>query len=247
MKSGHQTPIRNHPDGDDIELARSLSAGPRSQTAKSMDLFYICRTSFHLSFLFLFVPLSSCVFLLGTLLKSNSFNNFNPKPKVKPVDEVPQKKKGGGEHTSKNIETPARMISKSMSFKSSNLSRSSATESKVKMLTSKSGTTQDLKGSRLAKESGASDRKFLSRIDRPVVCSTMASSVVSTSKGDQKLAPRGETGKPSAVNNDREFKVNQDGRLNSLSKSMNNISRKSLEPQVNSGVISIRNILFLLC
>ncbi|MED6182964.1 hypothetical protein PIB30_033566 [Stylosanthes scabra] len=197
LKSDHQASICNHPDGNDIELARSLSAGPRSQTTKS------------------------------TLLKSNSFNNINSKPRVKLVDEVPQKKKGAGEHTSKNIEMPGRMISKSTSLKSSNLGRSCAAESKVKMVTSKPGTTVDQKGSKLAKESGASERKFFSRVDCPVVCSTMASSAVLTSKSDQKLTPRSETAKPSVTNNNREFKVNQDGRSNSLLKSKNNISQRT--------------------
>ncbi|MED6122043.1 hypothetical protein PIB30_035964 [Stylosanthes scabra] len=192
LKSGDHSSICNHPDGNNRELARSLSAGPRSQTAKS------------------------------TSLKSNSFN-INSKPRVKLVDEVPQKNKGGSEQGSKNIETPGQMMSKSTSLKSSNLSRSSATESKDKMLTSKSGTTPDLKGSRLTKES---ERKFLSRVDRPIGCST-----ISTPKGDQKLSARGETAKPSAVSN-RECQVNQDGRLNSLSK--NNISRKSLTPLVSA-------------
>lgn len=171
--------------------------------------------------------------------KSNSSNNLNSKPRVKPVDEVfPPRLKGVNEHTSKNVETPARMTSKSTLFKSSSLGRSSATESKVKMLSPKSATVQELKGSRHLKESGAFDRKFLSRNDRPV-----ASSVVSTPKGDQKLTPRGETIKPSAVNN-RELKVNQDGKLSASSKLMNNTSRKSLEPHISSGVISIGSILF---
>ncbi|XP_057456823.1 uncharacterized protein LOC130747802 isoform X3 [Lotus japonicus] len=191
VKPGQQIPIRNHHGGDDIALARSLSTGPRSQAARS------------------------------TLLKSNSFNNFNSKPRAKLIDEVvPQKQKGGGQYISKNMDTPAGLMSKSMSFKSSNLGR--ATDSKVKMLSSKPGTAQDLKGSRHGKESGVFDRKTLSRIDRPVV---------SASKGDQKLTPRGETAKPSAVNHNREFKVNQDGKLNSLSKSMNNIGHKSRELQ----------------
>ncbi|XP_020214859.1 uncharacterized protein LOC109798859 isoform X2 [Cajanus cajan] len=202
LKSGQQIPMRNHLGGDDKELTRSISTGPRSQNARS------------------------------TLLKSNSFNNFNSKPKVKLVDEVvPQKHKGGVEHISKNMETPSRMISKLMSFKSSNLGRSSAIESKVKMLSSKPGTAQDLKASRHAKESGSFDRRFLSKIDRPVIRSTMDSSVVSTSKGDQKHTPRGETAKPSTVNNNREFKVTQDGKLYSVSKSS---STKSPEPQVSS-------------
>ncbi|KAK7258172.1 hypothetical protein RIF29_32675 [Crotalaria pallida] len=201
-------PIRNKPGGDVKELTRSLSAGPRSQSTKS------------------------------TLLKSNSFN-INSKPRVKLVDElVPQKQKGSVEHASKNMETPARMVKKSMSFISSNLGRSNSTEAKVKMLSPKSVTGQDLKGSRLAKESGAFDRKFPSRIDRPVVCSTMTSSVVSTTKGEQKVTPRGEVAKLSAVNNNQEFKVNQDGKLSSSSKSMSNVSRKSLEALVSSEITS---------
>ena len=172
------------------------------------------------------------------MLKCNSFNNLNSKPRIKLVDEVvPPKLKGGGEQTSKNMETPARMIGKSTLFKSSSLGRSSATEPKVKMLSPKSATAQELKGSRHLKESGAFDRKLPSRIDRPVV---------STAKGDQKLTSRGETTKPSAVNNHRELKVNQDGKLSTLSKSMSNVSRKTLEPQVSSGMTSIGSILFLL-
>ncbi|KAL2329271.1 hypothetical protein Fmac_022698 [Flemingia macrophylla] len=203
MKSGQQIPMRNNLGGDDKEIAHTLSTGPRSQSARS------------------------------TLLKSNSFNNFNSKPRVKLVDEVvPQKQKGGVDHISKNMETPARMISKSMSFKSSNLGRSSAIESKVKMLSSKPGTAQDLKVSRHAKESGSFDRKFLSKIDRPVIGSTMVSSVVSTSKDDQKSTPHDETAKPSTVNNNREIKVTQDAKLYSVSKS--NTSHKSPEPQVSS-------------
>ncbi|KAK7263981.1 hypothetical protein RJT34_31582 [Clitoria ternatea] len=205
VKSGQQIPTRNQLGGNDIELARSLSIGPRSQTARS------------------------------TLLKSNSFNNFNSKPRLKLVDEVvPQRQKGGGEHIAKNVETPAGLMSKSISFKSSNLGRSIACESKVKMLSSKSGTAQDLKASRHAKESGTFDRKILPRIDRPVICSTMVSSVVSTSKCDQKLTPRSETAKPSAAHNNPEFRVNKDGKLYSSSKSMNNITRRSPEPQVSS-------------
>jgi len=176
----------------------------------------------------------------GTLLKSCSFNNFNSKSRVKLDDDVPQKQKGGGEHVSKNTETPVRTIGKPMSFKSSNLGR--ATESKVKMLSPKSGTAQDLKGSSLAKESGVFDRKSLSRIDRPVVCSTMASSVISTSKHNQKLTPRGETVKSLAINCNRDLKVNHDGKLSSLSKSVNNISNESPEPQVISGVNSIGSV-----
>ncbi|KAL5182112.1 Bromodomain adjacent to zinc finger domain protein 1A [Glycine soja] len=206
VKPGLLMPIRNHSGGIDTEIARSPSIGPRGQNPK------------------------------GMLLKSNSFNNLNSKPRVKLVDEVvPPPKKGGNEHTSKNMEMPARVTGKSTLFKSSSLGRSNATESKVKMLSPKSATTQDLKGSRHLKESGAFDRKFPSRIDRPV-----ASLVVSTPKGDQKLTPHAESSKASAMNNNRELKVNQDGKSCALPRSMSNISRKSLEPQVSSERTSTR-------
>ncbi|XP_058778431.1 uncharacterized protein LOC131652556 isoform X2 [Vicia villosa] len=196
-KSGLLMPLRNLPGGDDTHPTRSSSIGPRGQISKSM------------------------------LLKSNSSNNLNSKPRVKNVDEIfPPRPKGGSEQTSKNMEPSPRITSRSTLFKSASLGRSSAIESKVKMLSPKSATTQDLKGSRHLKESGAFDRKYLSRNDRHV-----ASSAVSTPKGDQKLTPRGEAIiKPSAANN-RELKINQDGKSNVPSKSMNNISRKSLEPQ----------------
>ncbi|KAK4253459.1 hypothetical protein QN277_010128 [Acacia crassicarpa] len=172
------------------------------------------------------------------LLKSNSFNALNSKPRVKPVDEViPQKLKGSSENTSKNLETPARMIGKSMSFKSMNLGRSSTTASKVKPLSSKSIPAQDLKGTRLAKDSSAFDRKSLSRVDRSAACSTMATPVVSTPKGDQKSTTLSETIKPSSVGNNRDLKVNQDGKLSTLSKSTSNVGRKGVEPQVCSGRI----------
>ncbi|OIV94979.1 hypothetical protein TanjilG_22176 [Lupinus angustifolius] len=210
VKPCHQMPVRNHPGGRDKEIARSLSIGPRGQPSKS------------------------------TLLKSSSFNISNSKPRAKHLDEVaPPKPKGGGEHTSKNMEMPARMTSKSTLFKSPSLGRSNATESKVKMISpTKSATSQELKGSRLSKESGAFDRKLPSRIERPKACSSMASSVVSTPKGDQKLTPRGETTKSSAVNNKRDLKADLEGKFSTLTKSTSNISRKSLEPQVSSETTS---------
>jgi len=41
MKSGQQVPVRNHHGGDDVDLARSLSTGPRSQNPRSMVTFDI--------------------------------------------------------------------------------------------------------------------------------------------------------------------------------------------------------------
>ncbi|XP_057761999.1 uncharacterized protein LOC130982145 [Arachis stenosperma] len=205
VKPGHLMPIHNHSSGDDTEVARSPSIGPRSQIPKS------------------------------TLSKCSSFNNLSSKPRVKIVDDVvPQKPKGAGDQSSKNMEMPARMTGKSTLFKSSSLGRSSTTAPKVKMLSPKSATVQEPKGLKHMKESGAFDRKFPSRTDRPVVSSSIASSVVSTAKGDQKLTSRGETTKPSAVCNNRELKVNQDGKSNTSYKLVSNVSQKTLEPQVCS-------------
>ncbi|KAE9612834.1 putative chromatin regulator PHD family [Lupinus albus] len=211
VKPCHQMSIRNHSGGDDREIARSLSIGPRGQPSKS------------------------------TLFKSSSFNNSNSKPRAKLLDEVaPLKLKGGGEHTSKNMEMPAQMTSKSMLFKSPSVGSSNSTESKVKTIPpSKSATSQELKGSRRSKESGAFDRKLPSRIDRPVACSSTPSSF-STPKGDQKLTPCSKTTKSTAVNNSRELKANSDGKFSTLTKAESNINRKSLEPQVSSETTSTR-------
>jgi hypothetical protein len=164
-------------------------------------------------------------------LKCSSFNNFNSKSRVKLDDDVRQKQKGGGEHVSKNMQTTGGTVGKSMSFKSSNLGRD--TVSKVKMLSPKSGTSQNLKGSSLAKESAVFDRKSLSRIDRPVI---------STSKRDQKFTPHGETVQPLVPNCNQEFKVNHDGKSSSLSKPVNSISNKIPEPQVISGMNSFGSV-----
>ncbi|KAI4322004.1 hypothetical protein L6164_021730 [Bauhinia variegata] len=198
-----------HSSSEDMEVVHSPTNGPQGQMPK------------------------------GTLLKSNSFSTLNSKPRVKLVDEVvTQKQKGAGEHASKSMETPARMISRSMSFKSTNLGRSSAIESKVKMLSSKSSHVLDMKGSNHAKEWGAVDRKKLSRVDRPAVCSTMSSSVVSTPKGDQKLTPHGETSKPLSGNS-RELKVNHDGKSSSFSKTTSSLGRKGVEAPNSSDRTSI--------
>uniref|UniRef100_A0A2N9HYY1 Zinc finger PHD-type domain-containing protein n=1 Tax=Fagus sylvatica TaxID=28930 RepID=A0A2N9HYY1_FAGSY len=206
VKSAYQTSFGNHSSTDILETARFPTTGPRLQTAK------------------------------GTFLKSNSFNTLSSKSKVKLVDDVvPQKQKAAREYTSLDMkEGPARMISKSMSFKSANSGRTNATESKVKMLSSKSTHVQDVKGLKQAKERGTFERKHLSKLERPVVNSTTASSTVSTPKLDQKLTSRGETGLPSSISNNRESKVIQsDGKL-SLSKVTSSLGRKGVEIPVTS-------------
>ncbi|XP_065627578.1 ASI1-immunoprecipitated protein 2-like [Quercus suber] len=65
----------------------------------------------------------------GALLKSNSFNTLSSKPK-----DIPPKQKGARDYNSLDMkEGPARMMSKSMSFRSANSGRTNATESKVKI------------------------------------------------------------------------------------------------------------------
>ncbi|XP_039059218.1 uncharacterized protein LOC120202932 isoform X4 [Hibiscus syriacus] len=85
-----QISLGNHSGNDVPEAVSSPNSAPRLQTPKR------------------------------SLLKCNSFNTLNSKPKVKLVDEVVlQKCKSAREHASLGSkEEPARMIGKSMSFKS---------------------------------------------------------------------------------------------------------------------------------
>lgn len=173
------------------------------------------------------------------MIKSNSFNAFNFKPKVKLVDEVvPQKQKGTRELNSIDTKDgPARMLSKSVSFKPANSGRTNASESKVKMLSSNFTHVQDLKGLKQAKERGTFERKNSCKLERPLISSTTASSTVLTPKADQKLGSRGETSLPSFVSNIRDSKVVQsDGKL-SLSKVTSSLGRKGVETPVTSGAI----------
>ncbi|XP_050253369.1 uncharacterized protein LOC126699527 isoform X7 [Quercus robur] len=206
LKSAHQTSFGNHSGTDIPETARFPATGPRPHKIK------------------------------GPLVKSNSFNTLSSKPKVKLGDEViPPKQKGARDYNSLDMkEGPARMMGKSMSFRSANSGRMNATESKVKMLSSKSTHVQDVKGLKQAKERGTFERKHLSKLDRPLVSSTTSSTVL-TPKLDQKLTSRGETSLPSYISNNRDSKVVQsDGKL-SLSKVTSSLGRKGVEIPVTSG------------
>ncbi|XP_075647763.1 protein PARALOG OF AIPP2 isoform X4 [Castanea sativa] len=216
VKSAHQTSFGNHSSTDIPETARFPATGPRHLKGE------------------------------GALLKSKSFNTLSSKPKVKLADEViPPKQKGARDYNSLDMkEGPARMMSKSMSFRSSNSGRMNAAESKVKMLSSKSTHVQDVKGLKQAKERGTFERKHLSKLDRPLVSSTTITSSVSTPKLDQKLTSRGETSLPSYVSNNRDSKVVQtDGKL-SLSKVTSSLGRKGVEIPVTSGGASSTSGIF---
>ncbi|XP_062001165.1 protein PARALOG OF AIPP2 isoform X1 [Rosa rugosa] len=193
------------PTNDVSEAARSPTTGPRLQTAK------------------------------GALLKSNSFNMYT-KPKVKLVDNiVPQKQKGSKEHGTLDMkERTARMMGKSVSFRSPDSGRSNVSESKVKMLSSKFNPLQDLKGMKQLKERSTVERKNLSKLERPPVSLITSSAIVSTPKVDQ--ASRGDTSLLSSVSNLREHKaLLSDGKLNTSSKAISSLTRKGVETQSSPG------------
>ncbi|XVF30541.1 hypothetical protein REPUB_Repub16aG0066900 [Reevesia pubescens] len=199
VRPSPQISISNHSGNDMPETVRSPTSGPRLQTPK------------------------------GTLLKSKSFSTLNSKSKVKLVDEVVlRKQKSAREHASLDSkEDPARMMDKSMSFKSTNSGRLSTGESKFKMLSTKYPHVQDLKGLKQVKERISIERKNFSKLDR-------SSSTASTPKVDQKVTPRADTISHSYASNNRETKVVQsDGKPSSLSRSIGNVTRKGVE---NAGV-----------
>jgi len=170
-------------------------------------------------------------------LKSKSFNTLNSKMKVKLVDEVPQKHKGARESSLDMKEGAARMMRKSMSFKSASSGRSSTNELKVKMLSSKFSHIQDSRGLKQVKDWDAVDRKKLLRLGRPPGSSMTSSAVVSTPKVDQGFTPRGESVIASSTGNNRELKSAQsNGKLGTLSRSTSNVGCKGADPPVTSGI-----------
>ncbi|PPS06182.1 hypothetical protein GOBAR_AA14464 [Gossypium barbadense] len=200
VRPSPQLSLGCHSGNDMLETTCSPASGPRLQSPK------------------------------GTLLKSNSFNALNSKPKVKLVDEVAlQKEKIFRKHASLNSkEEASRVMGKSMSFKSTNSGRLSTGESKFKMLSSKYAYVQDLKGLKQVKEQISLERKNLSKLDR-------SSSTVSTPKVDQKLTTRTDTISHSSASNSRETKaVRSDGKPSTLSRSTTNLVRNGVENAVIS-------------
>lgn len=169
------------------------------------------------------------------MLKSNSFNTSNIKPKVKPVEEVaPEKQKRVREPASLDTkEGVGKTMAKSMSFKSSG--RLNATESKVKMLSPNFSHAQNPKGLKQAIDRNSFDRKNSFKSERTLGSSAMAGSSVSSPKIDSKPPSRGESALYS-VNNNRDLKaVPSDGKLTS-SKTTSHPSRKGPEIPVTLGM-----------
>ncbi|XP_039059215.1 uncharacterized protein LOC120202932 isoform X2 [Hibiscus syriacus] len=199
-----QISLGNHSGNDVPEAVSSPNSAPRLQTPKR------------------------------SLLKCNSFNTLNSKPKVKLVDEVVlQKCKSAREHASLGSkEEPARMIGKSMSFKSGNSGRLNAGESNFKLLSSKYPHVQDLKGLNNVKERISLERKKITKLDH-------SSPTVVTPKVDQKLTPRADVISHSSAINHRETKaVQSDGRPNTLSRSTSSLARRGVGNAVSSVVSS---------
>ncbi|KAI9377259.1 hypothetical protein POPTR_019G041900v4 [Populus trichocarpa] len=212
VKIAHQTSFGNRSNIDIPEIARPSVNGPHVQTPK------------------------------GALLKSKSFNTLNSKMKVKLVDEVPQKHKGARESSLDMKEGAARMMRKSMSFKSASSGRSSTNELKVKMLSSKFSHIQDSRGLKQVKDWDAVDRKKMLRLGRPPGSSMTSSAVVSTPKVDQGFTPRGESVIASSTGNNRELKSAQsNGKLGTLSRSTSNVGCKGADTSVTSVQASSKN------
>ncbi|KAF8044435.1 hypothetical protein BT93_A2428 [Corymbia citriodora subsp. variegata] len=147
----------------------------------------------------------------GTLLKSNSFNAFGTKPKVKVIDEgMIQKHKGIRENSSFiSKEGPTKTIGKSMSFQHTNPGRPVAAEAKVKMIPTKLTHAQSPKGSKNLKEGIVFDRTSLRKLDRNFSSLTRDSSTPSTPNSDQKLTSCGEPLQGTLPNNNRDSKLAQ--------------------------------------
>uniref|UniRef100_A0A5B7AJ90 PHD-type domain-containing protein n=1 Tax=Davidia involucrata TaxID=16924 RepID=A0A5B7AJ90_DAVIN len=210
VRPAHQLYSGMHSINDTSETACSPTRGPRLQAPR------------------------------GTLIKSNSFQSSNAKPKVKLVDEfVPQKQKSARELVSLDSKEGAvRLMGKSMSFKSANSGRLNASESKVKMLSPKFSLVQDLKGLKQAKDRNLFERKNSFKLERPTVNSVVTSSTVPPIKVDQKLPSRGETQSLPSPSNNREPKgMQSDSKLTTLSKLTSHAARKGSEIPVPSGEI----------
>ncbi|OMO96675.1 hypothetical protein COLO4_15143 [Corchorus olitorius] len=148
-------------------------------------------------------------------------------PKGKSVD---LKQKSIREHTSLDTkEESARMMGKSMSFKSNLPGRLNTGESKFKMVPSKYHHVQDIKGLKPVKERVSVERKNFSKLDR-------SSSTVSTPKVDQRMTPRSDSIAHSSASNHRESKGQTDGKLSTLSRSNSNLARKGVENAITSAI-----------
>lgn len=152
---------------------------------------------------------------------------------MKLEDEVVlQKQKSPREHASlHNKEEPARMMGKSMSFRSTNSGQ--LNETKFKMLSSKYPHVKDLKGLKQVKEHVSLERKSFSKLD----CS---SSTVSTPKVGQKLTPRADITSHSSASNNRETKgLQSDGKPSILSRSSSNLACNGVQSAVSSGMLRV--------
>ncbi|KAH6771025.1 hypothetical protein C2S52_015828, partial [Perilla frutescens var. hirtella] len=170
--------------------------------------------------------------LRGTFSKSSSFNALNSKPKVKLVDQVViQRQKSAKEHGSFRLKEGAvRSIGKSMSFRSTNSSRS---ESKIKMLSPRPSHIQDVKNT---KERSTFERQRSFRAEHPSNNSMMGTSMTSTSRIDKRPSFRVESSSLTIPTNQHEVKPLQtDGKSAALSRSSSLAARRSADLSSSTG------------
>ncbi|KAK6118468.1 hypothetical protein DH2020_047735 [Rehmannia glutinosa] len=169
----------------------------------------------------------------GTFSKSNSFSSLNSKPKVKLVDQVViQRQKSAKEHSSFRLkEGVVRSIGKSMSFKSTNSSRS---ESKIKTMSPRLSHIHDIKNT---KQRIPFERQRSFRTEPSSINSVRGTSVSSTSRIDKRPAPRGESSSLATIANHHEMKpVQADGKSAALSRSSSLAARRTADLSSSAGV-----------
>ncbi|KAL8253305.1 hypothetical protein R6Q59_036998 [Mikania micrantha] len=165
--------------------------------------------------------------LKGAFSKSSSFSFSNTKSKTKLVDEIVlQRQKSTKERSSRDT-IAAKEMSKSMSFRSSNLGRFGPTGSKVKMLSSNS--VQDLK-SLITKKERSFERTSSVKLNT-------SNSAASTPKGDKLLSSRGETNSVSPSSNSEAKPSKMDSKVTSGLKSNNRLVNTGAEASVSQGQI----------
>ncbi|KAL8534784.1 hypothetical protein ACS0TY_010715 [Phlomoides rotata] len=169
----------------------------------------------------------------GTFSKSNSFSSLNSKPKVKLVEQVAiQRQKSAKESSSfRHKDGAIRSIGKSISFKSTNPSRS---ESKTKMLSPRLSHMQDVKDT---KERSTFERQRSFRTEHPSNNSMMGPSMNSTSRIDKRPTSRVESSSLTTIANQHEVKpVQTDSKTAALSRSSSLSARRTADISSSIGL-----------
>lgn len=167
----------------------------------------------------------------GALSKSSSFSFPNAKSKTKLVDEIGlQRQKSTKELSSRDI-MAAKEMSKSVSFRSTNLGRFGPNGSKVKMLSPNLAHAQDLRSLINKKERGF-ERTSSVKLNS-------SSSAALTPKGDKLPSSRAETSSVSSGSNSEAKSSKLDNKATSGLKSNNRSVNTGAEASVSQGTFII--------